>query len=134
MSWMGQNGNIVGMWFVPDDQTVANYVCQAPKISPQTISTPPTDNNLVCMPGYEDVYPKSGKCYYFSPIDAVSSWDDASVTCDEMMNWDYDVDYNTLNCHLVTIDSNQENNNLFNKMTDLGLQSAWIGMSYTGKH
>ena len=138
MSWTNNDGNILGKWLIPDDQTIANYICQSPKVSMPT--TPPWDEtttpveDLVCMEGYEDIYPAYNKCYYISQPEEVSSWEEAFSACDAMMNWDLDIDYNSLNCHLVSIDSQEENKALFHKIKDLNLQSVWIGLSWTGTY
>ena len=128
-------------WFVPDDQSGLNYyVCQSPKVSRSQVSTPspydttpipPTDGN--CMQGYDDVIPSSSKCYLMKTIDRPISWNDASSLCEKTMNWNYDVDYSAINTQLVSIDSDEENDLLFDYMTSYNIPSAWIGLTWTCK-
>ena len=130
-----------GKWFVPQDQTDPSYyVCQAPKvprgssttISPQT-STP--NEELSCMPGYEDLVPGSGKCYYFSSSENIRTRQEAVAVCDRLMDFGYNVDYNPENTQLVSISSDDENDMLFNEMYySFNIQSAWIGLSWNGEY
>ena len=53
--------------------------------------------------------------------------------CSDMTNWDYDVDYNSQNTNLISISSEDENDQLYEQLNDLGIESAWIGLSWTGK-
>ena len=132
----------MGKWYVPEDQFEANYfVCQSPKVPtsssttqpPFQTSTTPSDEGLVCMDGYEDIVFGSGKCYLITMSDNVTTWDGAVDYCDSMMNWDYDVDYNSQNTQLATINSDDENDQLFNELFSFDVQSAWIGLGYSGK-
>ena len=144
-------GELVGKWFVPPDQSDGNYICQSPKI-PSGTPTPPSstsststsstssstttssDNgDLICMDGYEDIVLNSGKCYYISTEDDLLGWDDALAACDAMMNWGYNVEYNALNTELVALTSEDENDQLFQYLYDMDIQSVWIGLSWTGK-
>jgi hypothetical protein len=135
MSWTNDQGAIAGKWLIPDDQTVSNYICQAPKVSLSTTpwyetTTPST--NLVCMDGYEDVYPTDNKCYYFSESDDVKSWEDAYQACDDMINWDAGVEYDSLNCYLASIDSQEQHQAISKQLKHSDLQTAWIGLSWKG--
>ena len=128
-------------WFVPDAQTDANYyICQSPKVPRSQITTTspydttPTDPVAgSCMKGYNDLISSSSKCYLFNTVDNPVSWRDASTLCNKNMNWNYDVDYNSVNTQLVSIDSEEENNFLYEYMTSTNIQSAWIGLSWSCK-
>ena len=85
------------------------------------------------MPGFQDIVPGSDKCYYISDFDDYQSWDDAFDSCDGMIDYSYNVDYNSDNTGLVSINSNQENNELFDQLTSIEIESAWIGLSWSGK-
>ena len=128
-----------GKWFVPEDQFDADYfICQSPKVpTSSTTPTPPQtstpDQELVCMDGYEDMVPNSGKCYLLDMADNVTTWDDATDYCNQMMNWDYAVDYNLQNTQLVSISSDYENDQLFSQLYEFEIQSAWIGLGLTGE-
>ena len=95
-------------------------------------TTTSSSSELVCMEGYEDVYPTYDKCYYFSTSDDLKSWEDAYQACDDMMNWEANVEYDSLNCHLLSIDSADQHTAITNRLKNSDLQSAWIGLSYTG--
>ena len=152
-----------GTWVVPDMQNdVYYYICQSPKIPITDKTTPdpdfttttepwwdtttttepwwdttttPSDDDMVCMDGFEDWIQNSEKCFYISYYnDDLLSWDDASNACMEMTNWDYDVDYNSLNTNLISIDSDSENDQLYEQLSDLGIDSAWIGLGWSGKY
>ena len=129
-------------WLVPDDQSDANYyVCQSPKVPRSQITTTsnydptPTSPPVVgsCMSGYNDLVPSSAKCYLFNTVESPVSWKDASSLCNNMMNWNYDIDYSSMNTQLVSIDSQEENNLLYDYMTSSNIQSAWIGLSWSCK-
>ena len=132
-------------WFVPEDQTDTNYyICQSPKIpnsqitrNSTTVSTTAETSTpshaLTCMPGYNDIVPSSGKCYYISIDKNVTTWDDAFSQCNDMMKWDYNVDYTLENTQLVSINSEDENDQLFQQLYDMNIQSVWIGLSWNGK-
>ena len=129
-----------GKWFVPQDQTEPGYyVCQSPKVptNPTTINpeTSTANQDLKCMPGYQDVVQNSGKCYYFSSSENIRTRQEAVAVCDKLMDFGYDgVDYNPENTQLVSISSDYENDALFNEMYySLNIQSAWIGLSWNGK-
>ena len=125
------------------------YICQSPKIPISDKTTPdpdfsttttteefttPIQGDMVCMDGFEDWIASSEKCFYISYYnDDLLSWDDASNACMEMTNWDCDVDYNSLNTNLISIDSDSENNELYEQLSDLGIDSAWIGLGWSGK-
>ena len=151
------DGGMLGFWFVPSDQEdVSNYICQSPKIpisqKTTTPSTPPFDttttttwspfdtstttqpDEMTCMDGYEDLVVSTGKCYYISsPYEYdMLSRDDATAACDGMMDWDYDVDYNSENTKLVSINSDDENDELYSLLIGLDIDSAWIGLSGDG--
>ena len=49
------------------------------------------------------------------------------------MSYAYSVDYNTDNTKLVTITSDDENDQLFQQMYNQNIQGAWIGLSWNGK-
>ena len=128
----------IGTWFVPGDQ-IDNYyfICQSPKV-PQTsttttMSSTTTNEEMVCMAGYEDMVAGSDKCYILQMDENVNTWDDASGFCDTMMNPNYNVDYNLENTKLASIDSDDENDQLFQQLYTMGIQSAWIGLSYSGE-
>ena len=131
----------VGTWLVPGDQ-IDNYYffCQSPKVPKSQVSTTnfqtttPSQQDMTCMDGYEDLVLGSEKCYYVSYYDDMLSRDDATSACDAMMNWDYDVDYNSQNTELVSINSDDENDQLFSEMYAQGILSAWIGLSWNGKY
>ena len=139
----------IGTWFVPEDQDDVNYyICQSPKIpiSQKTCTTPQTTftttdssstvppEDMLCMEGYVDIVSDSGKCYYISSVyDDTLSWDDATQACNDMMNWGYNVDYNSRNTQLVSINSDDENDQLYYQLNDLSIQYAWIGLSWNGK-
>ena len=138
--------SFTGTWFVPDDQTDANYyICQSPKIPRSQITsttTPSSDKttdtttpfeDMVCMSGYDDLVFNSGKCYYISLGDDTMSWYDAMATCSEMLNWDYNIEYNSENTQLVSINSQDENDQLFDQVSIFGIESVWIGLSWNGK-
>ena len=140
----------MGTWLVPDDQTSTNYyICQSPKIptaqkhneTTTTVMTSSTSTvvetstsmeNSMCMPGYQDLVSSTGKCYYISIDDDITTWDDAGAQCDSMMNWDYDVDYTSQNTHLVSINSQDENDQLFQQLNYMAIESVWIGLSWNG--
>jgi hypothetical protein len=132
---------LTATWLVPDDQTNLNYyVCQSPKIpQSQKTSTSPYDTTPIpivvgsCMNGYDDLVPSSSKCYLFNTVESPVSWKDASSLCNNMMNWNYEVDYTSMNTQLVSIDSQEENNDLYDYMTSANIQSAWIGLSWSCK-
>ena len=86
------------------------------------------------MDGFEDRIPSSEKCYFISyNNDDQLSWDDATEACMEMTNWHYSVDYNSLNTNLISITSDDENNELYEQLSDLGIDSVWIGLQWSGK-
>ena len=129
-----------GKWFVPQDQTDPSYyVCQAPKVPRSSTTTTPFQTStpseeLNCMPGYEDLVPNSGKCYYISSSRNIRTREEAVSICDQMMDFGYDVEYNPENTQLVSISSDDENDILFNELYySLNIQSAWIGLSWNGK-
>ena len=133
---------LTATWFVLDDQTNLNYyVCQSPKVpqSQKTTTSPydPTSSTApvvgYCMNGYDDLVPSSSKCYLFNTVENPVSWKDASSLCNNMMNWNYDVDYSSINTQLVSIDSDEENNLLYAYMTSANIESAWIGLSWSCK-
>ena len=76
----------------------------------------------------------SNKCYVLAEDDEVNTWNEAMDYCDSKMSYDYSVDYNTDNTKLATIDSDDENDQLFQQMYDNDVQSAWIGLSWNGKY
>ena len=134
-------------WFVPEDQSdlsLSNFICQSPKI-PKSLSTtittpmPPPESTTTspdgrtCMQGYVDIVSSSSKCYAILTASDDTTWDEAMSICDSMMNWDYSLDYSSYNTQLVSIDSYEENNKLFDKLTYFNIQSAWIGLVWTGK-
>ena len=127
-------------WTVPDDQTNANYyVCQSPKVPrSQITTTSPYDTTSKqpiegsCMEGYNDFVPSSSKCYTIKTVENPVSWNDASSLCNEMMNWNYKLDYTSMNTQLASINSDYENEQIFASMTTAKVQSAWIGLSWTG--
>ena len=122
----------VGKWYVPDDQLDADYfICQSPKVPDTPITTP--SDEMVCMPGYQDMVQGSNKCYILSQNEDVNTWDEAMTYCDSQMSYGYSVDYNTDNTKLVTIESDDENNQLFQQLYDSDVQAAWIGLSWNGK-
>jgi hypothetical protein len=138
----------MGTWAVPDMQNDVNYyICQSPKIPISDKTTPDPDfttttgefttsiaSDMVCMDGFEDWIQSSEKCFYISYYnDDLLSWDDANTACMQMTNWNYDVDYNSLNTQLISIDSDSENNQLYEQLSDLGIDSAWIGLGWSGK-
>ena len=84
------------------------------------------------MPGFDDIIPSSDKCYYISSYDDYQSWDDALTICDGMIDYGYNVDYTPENTKLVSMNSNNENNQLFNQLSSLQIESAWIGLSWSG--
>ena len=51
----------------------------------------------------------------------------------DMTNWGYSVDYNSLNTNLISITSDDENNQLYEQLSDLGIDSVWIGLEWSGK-
>ena len=68
---------------------------------------------LSCPPGYTDIIPSSEKCYFISDFDDYMSWTDSFNACENMINCNgYEVECNSDNSGLVSIDSNQENNEL----------------------
>ena len=85
------------------------------------------------MNGYDDLVPSSSKCYLFNTVENPISWKDASSLCNNMMNWNYDVDYSSINTQLVSIDSEEENNLLYAYMASANIESAWIGLSWSCK-
>ena len=86
------------------------------------------------MDGYEDLVFNSGKCYYISSNDGdMLSWEDARDACSDRMNWDYNVNYNNENTMLVSINSDEENDELFNQLYESGAASSWIGLSWNCK-
>ena len=142
--------NPTGTWIVPDSQDDENYyICQSPKVPISDKTTPFPDatttegpfttsseyDDMICMDGFEDWIPGSEKCYFISyNNDDQLSWDDASEACIEMTNWDYSVDYNSLNTNLISITSDDENNELYEQLSDLGIDSVWIGLQWSGKY
>ena len=128
-------------WMVPDDQTNANYyICQSPKVPRSQITTPdPFDPTTVapsvgsCMEGYDDVVPSSSKCYMLKTVESPVTWEEASSLCNDMMNWNYKVDYTSSNTQLVTIDSDEQNSLLSDYLSNANIQSAWIGLSWSCK-
>ena len=137
-----QDSDFEGKWVVPksSDQLTSNYICQSPKIpsSFSTLTPTPTPtsiprNQYVCMESYIDIVPSSSKCYAIMTTKSEVSWDDAMKVCNDMLNWEYDVDYNSFNTQLLSIESETENDELFDQMTFLNISSAWIGLSWTGK-
>ena len=83
------------------------------------------------MEGFDDLISTSGTCYYIS--DDLMTWDDATQACIDMTNYDYDVDYNSQNTKLISIDSDDENDQINEKLGSLGIESAWIGLNWDGK-
>ena len=75
----------------------------------------------------------SDKCYLIYQSEDINTWDQASYYCDSQMSYAYSVDYNTDNTKLVTIASDDENNQLFQQMYNQNIQAAWIGLSWNGK-
>ena len=97
-------------------------------------STTSIQDDMECMDGFEDWIPGSEKCYYISyNDDDLLSWDDASNACMEMTNWNYNVEYNSLNTQLISINSDTENNELYEQLNDLSVDSVWIGLGWSGK-
>ena len=132
--WSDGGDEPTGTWFIPGDQIDTYYfICQSPKVPPSSISTTPSDE-MVCMPGYQDMVDGSNKCFLLKEDDNVNTWDEAMEYCDSQMGWDYSVDYNTENTKLATISSDDENNQLFQQLFNSDTQSAWIGLSWNGKH
>ena len=92
---------------------------------------PEPKEDLSCMAGYSDVVPGSDKCYYISDFDDYKSWNDAYNACEAMIECDnYDIDCKSDNSGLVSINSNQENNELYDQLSSAGMNAAWIGLSY----
>jgi hypothetical protein len=121
-----------GTWLIPSDQIDTYYfICQSPKVPPIAPTTTPIDE-MVCMPGYQDIVEGSDKCYLIAEEDNVNTWEGAMEHCDSIMSYDYSVNYNTENTKLVTISSDDENDQLFQQMYDNDIQSAWIGLSWNG--
>ena len=86
---------------------------------------------LSCPTGYTDIIPSSDKCYFISNFDDYKTWTDAYNACESMINCDgYEVECDSDNSGLVSIGSNQENNELFDQLSSLDIQAAWIGLSY----
>ena len=85
------------------------------------------------MEGFDDIIPTSDKCYYISSYDDYQTWDDALSICNEMIDWSYDIDYNSQNTQLVSINSNSENNQIYDQLAALQIASVWIGLSWNGK-
>ena len=97
-------------------------------------STTSIQDDMECMDGFEDWIPGSEKCYYISyNDDDLLSWDDASNACMEMTNWNYNVEYNSLNTQLISVNSDTENNELYEQLNDLSVDSVWIGLGWSGK-
>ena len=102
-----------------------------PNPFPET-STPNQD--LVCMEGYEDLAPNSGKCYLVDMGWNVTTWDDATEYCNQKMNWNYNnIDYNLENTQLVSIGSDYENSQLLEYILENEIDAAWIGLGLNGK-
>ena len=86
---------------------------------------------LSCPNGYTDMIPSSDKCYFISDFDDYKSWTDAYNACENMINCNgYEVECDSDNSGLVSIGSNQENNELFDQLSSSNIQAAWIGLSY----
>ena len=90
------------------------------------------EDDLGCIEGFDDIIPTSDKCYYISSYDDYQTWDDALTICNEMIDWSYDIDYNSQNTQLVSINSNSENNQLYDQLNALQIGSVWIGLSWNG--
>ena len=87
------------------------------------------------MDGYDDIVENSGKCYYISVYDEdMLTWEDAKDACSDRTNWDYNINYNNQNTMLVSINSVEENDALFNEMNDYGADASWIGLSWNRKY
>ena len=102
-------------------------------ISGNPDTKPKSIDDLSCMPGFDDIIPTSDKCYFISSVDDYQTWDDALAICDDMIDYSLDVGYTSQNTQLVSINSNAENNQLFDELTSLQMESAWIGLSWSGK-
>ena len=152
----------MGTWVVPDMQNDVNYyICQSPKIPFSDKTTPdpdfttttepwwdtttttepwwdttttPSDDDMVCMEGFDDLVPGTGKCYHISTEDELQNWEDAEDACDAMINYGYNVEYTAQNTKLVVLNSDDENDNLFNILVDMAIDSVWIGLSGPGKY
>ena len=132
--WSDGGDEPTGTWFIPGDQIDTYYfICQSPKV-PYSPPTPTPSDEMVCMPGYQDMVLGSDKCYFLTEDEDVNTWDEAMDYCDSKMSYDYSVDYNTDNTKLATIGSDDENEQLFQQIYDNDIQSAWIGLSWNGKH
>jgi hypothetical protein len=97
-------------------------------------TTTPSDDDMVCMEGFNDLVPGTGKCYYISTEDELQNWEDAEDACDAMINYDYSVEYTSENTKLVVLNSDDENDDLFNILLDMDIDSVWIGLSGAGKY
>ena len=64
----------------------------------------------------------------------MKTWEDAKDACSNRTNWNYNVDYNNENTMLVAIDSQEENDDLWNMLSEWGGDSAWIGLSWNCKY
>ena len=97
--------------------------------------TTTAEGSVTCMDGYADLVPTSGKCYYLSMYDEdMKTWEDAKDACSNRTNWNYQVNYNNENTLLVAIDSQEENDDLWNTLSEWGADSAWIGLSWNCKY
>ena len=97
--------------------------------------TTTAEGSVTCMDGYADLVPTSGKCYYLSMYDEdMKTWEDAKDACSNRTNWNYQVNYNNENTLLVAIDSQEENDDLWNTLNEWGADSAWIGLSWNCKY
>ena len=140
--YSNSKGTIMGKWIVPDDQSLGNYICQSPKVPlhpptsptspPWDPTTTPSDVDMECMEGFEDLVEGTGKCYYISTADELKTWDDAEGACAAMIDYSYGVDYTPENTKLVVLNSDDENNQLFNQLLELDIESVWIGLSGSG--
>ena len=91
--------------------------------------------SMTCMEGYDDIVSSSGKCYYMSVYDEdMKTWEDAKDACSDRTNWNYDISYNNQNTLLVSINSAEENDELFSELDTYGADSSWIGLSWNGTY
>ena len=64
----------------------------------------------------------------------MKTWEDAKDACSDRTNWNYDISYNNQNTLLVSINSAEENDELFSELDTYGADSSWIGLSWNGTY